>query len=51
MDETRSDVELTEDMIKAGVQKLIGYNPEVESAEYIISEIFYSMIRARKSEL
>lgn len=46
-----SDIEITPEMIRAGVKELLCFNREMDSEEYAVYDIFVEMMRANKPNL
>ena len=44
--ETEADIEITPEMIRAGVSELVTFNHDFESEESAVERIFHAMINA-----
>jgi hypothetical protein len=44
-------IEITPEMIRAGVDAYLRWNPEDEEPEALVAEVFYSMLKAGASLL
>lgn len=44
-----AEIEITEEMIRAGISKLIQWNPGVDRGDWIVTQIYMAMSHARRS--